>query len=45
MAKSGIVAFRLADVTAKQHLERSASNNERVKFTHHARLQMRQRGI
>jgi hypothetical protein len=45
MAKSGIVAFRLADVTAKQHLERIASNNERVKFTHHARLQMRQRGI
>lgn len=45
MAKSGIVRFRLADATAKHHLERISANTERVKFTSHARARMQQRGI
>jgi hypothetical protein len=45
MPKSGIVPFRLADATAKHHLERIAADAERVKFTQHARSQMRRRGI
>lgn len=36
MAKSGIVPFRLTDAAAKHHLERIASETERVKFTLHA---------
>jgi hypothetical protein len=45
MAKSGIVPFRLADATARHHLERIASDSAQVKFTKHARVQMQRRDI
>jgi hypothetical protein len=45
MAKSGIVPFRLADATAKHHLENIAADSQRVKFSKHARLRMQHRGI
>lgn len=45
MAKSAIVRFRLTDATAKHHLQHICADTKRLKFTHHARLRMQQRGI